>query len=145
MKVDQLVATAREAMSVRRVYGEPFEKDGVTLIAGARVSGGAGGGGGQDQNGQEGEGGGFGVQARPTGAYVIKDGQVRWMPAVDVNRVIAMLGSVLMVFFVTRARIVRLRSRAQIDDAAEAGRRRRRHRSHGRRGSNHSTKQAIAT
>jgi uncharacterized spore protein YtfJ len=108
MKVDQLVATAREAMSVRRVYGEPFEKDGVTLIAGARVSGGAGGGGGQDQNGQEGEGGGFGVQARPIGAYVIKDGQVRWMPAVDVNRVIAMLGSVLMVFFVTRARIVRL-------------------------------------
>lgn len=112
MKVDQLVATAREAMSVRRVYGEPFEKDGVTVITGARVSGGAGGGGGHDQEGQEGEGGGFGVQARPTGAYVIKDGQVRWMPAVDVNRVIAMLGAVLIAFFVTRARIVRVRSRS---------------------------------
>lgn len=118
MKVDQLVATAREAMSVRRVYSEPFEKDGVTVITGARVSGGAGGGGGQDQQGQEGEGGGFGVQARPTGAYVIKNGQVSWMPAVDVNRVIAVLGSVLIAFFVTRMRIVRLKTRAPLGDAA---------------------------
>lgn len=114
MKVDQLIATARETMSVRRVYGEPFEKDGVTVIASARVSGGAGGGGGQDQQGQEGEGGGFGVQARPAGAYVIKDGQVRWMPAVDVNRVISVLGAVLISLFLTRARIVRLRTRAAL-------------------------------
>lgn len=112
MKVDQLIATARETMSVRRVYGEPFEKDGVTLIATARVSGGAGGGGGQAPEGQEGEGGGFGVQARPAGAYVIKEGQVRWMPAVDVNRLMSMLGAVLIVFFFTRVRIVRLRTRA---------------------------------
>jgi len=89
MKVDQLIATARETMSVRRVYGEPFEKDGVTLIATARVSGGAGGGGGQ-----------------------APEGQVRWMPAVDVNRLMSMLGAVLIVFFFTRVRIVRLRTRA---------------------------------
>src|SRR6476661_98011 len=114
MKVDQLIATARETMSVRRVYGEPFEKDGVTVIASARVSGGAGGGGGQDQQGQEGEGGGFGVQARPAGAYVIKDGQVRWMPAVDVNRVISALGVVAVAFFIARARIEKLRVRAAV-------------------------------
>jgi hypothetical protein len=35
-------------------------------------------------------GGGFGVSARPIGAYVIRDGEVRWRPAVDVNRL--MLG-----------------------------------------------------
>lgn len=114
MKIDQLVTSVREAITVRRVYGEPYEKDGVTVIAAARVSGGAGGGGGHDPQGQEGEGGGFGVQARPAGAYVIKDGQVRWMPAVDVNRVISALGIVAVAFFIARARIERLRVRAAV-------------------------------
>ncbi len=36
----------------------------------------------------KGSGGGFGLSASPVGAYVIKDGKVTWMPAVDVNRVI---------------------------------------------------------
>jgi len=113
MKIEELLTTAREAITVRRVYGEPYEKDGVTFIAAARLSGGGGGGGGQDKNGQEGQGGGFGVQARPAGAYVIKDGNVRWMPAVDVNRVIAALGAVVVMFLITRARIVRIRAKAR--------------------------------
>ena len=112
MNVDQLVATAREGMTVRRVYGEPYEKDGVTVIASAKVSGGAGGGGGHDEGGQEGEGGGFGMQARPAGVYVIKEGQVRWLPAVDVNRAMAVCGAVLIAFFLTRARVAHVRSRA---------------------------------
>lgn len=112
MKIEELLTTAREAITVRRVYGEPYEKDGVTFIAAARVSGGGGGGGGHDKDGQEGQGGGFGVQARPAGAYVIKDGNVRWMPAVDVNRVIAALGVVIVMFLITRARIVRIRAKA---------------------------------
>jgi uncharacterized spore protein YtfJ len=113
MKIEELLTTAREAITVRRVYGEPYEKDGVTFIAAARVSGGGGGGGGHDKDGQEGQGGGFGVQARPAGAYVIKDGNVRWMPAVDVNRVIAALGVVIVTFLMTRARIVRIRAKAR--------------------------------
>jgi hypothetical protein len=28
------------------------------------------------------------VNSRPSGVYVVKDGDVRWIPAVDVNRVI---------------------------------------------------------
>lgn len=32
---------------------------------------------------------GFGVIARPAGAYVIRGDQVRWQPAVDVNRIFA--------------------------------------------------------
>jgi uncharacterized spore protein YtfJ len=71
MKMDDLVATARDALTVRRVYGEPYEKDGVTFIPAARVSGGGGGGGGTDDEGVGGEGGGFGLSARPAGAYVI--------------------------------------------------------------------------
>ena len=43
---------------------------------------------------------------------MIKDGNVRWMPAVDVNRVIAALGVVIVMFLMTRARIVRIRAKA---------------------------------
>lgn len=112
MKVDDLVTTARDAITVRRVFAEPYERDGVTLVAAARVSGGAGGGGGHDQGGQEGEGGGFGVQARPAGAYVIKNGSVTWMPAVDVNRVLTVLGAIAVAFLLSRPRLVRARAKA---------------------------------
>lgn len=103
MKFDDVVAVARDAMTARRVYGDPFTSDGTTVIPAVRVSGGAGGGGGHDPKGQEGEGGGFGLQARPVGAYVVKDGSVRWMPAVDVNRVIGVLGALGSVYLLTRA------------------------------------------
>ena len=69
---------------MRRVYGEPIEQEGVTVVPAAAVRGGGGGGGDSNGNG----GGGFGVAARPVGAYVIRDGEVVWRPAVDVNRVV---------------------------------------------------------
>ena len=75
MKVAELVTTVRDAITASRVFAEPYETDGVTVIAAATVAGGAGGGGGHDERGQEGEGGGFGVRARPAGAYVIKGRQ----------------------------------------------------------------------
>jgi hypothetical protein len=84
------------------------------VIAAATVAGGAGGGGGHDERGQEGEGGGFGVSARPAGAYVIKDGRVRWRPAVDVNRLVATVGAVAIAYLFTRARIEKARARAAI-------------------------------
>ena len=81
-KIDDLVTTARDAITVRRVYGEPVTQDAVTVIAAASVWGGGGGGRGRDQQGQEGQGGGFGLHARPVGAYVIK-GRRRAMDARD--------------------------------------------------------------
>ncbi len=80
--VDELLKGAQETITVRRVFGEPYEQDSVTIIPAAAVRGGGGGGGDSEGNG----GGGFGVQARPVGAYVIKDGDVRWQPAIDRNR-----------------------------------------------------------
>ena len=80
MKLDQFVSTASDAITVRRVFAEPYEKNGTTVIAAARVQGGGGGGGGHDKDNQEGEGGGFGLAARPAGAYVIRDGKVSWQP-----------------------------------------------------------------
>jgi uncharacterized spore protein YtfJ len=115
MRVAELASTVRDAITVSRVFAEPYEKDGVTIIAAATVAGGAGGGGGHDDRGQEGEGGGFGVVARPAGAYVIKDGTVRWRPAVDVNRLVATLGAVAIAYLFTRARIKKARATAAIN------------------------------
>src|SRR5207247_9464559 len=87
--VRQTIEQARDVMSVRRVFGDPYEKNGVTVIPAARVQGGAGGGGGQGPNGEgRGSGSGFGVNARPAGAVVIRGDDVDWRPASDVNRVI---------------------------------------------------------
>jgi uncharacterized spore protein YtfJ len=90
--VDQMWKGARDAVTVKRVYGEPVERDGVTVIPAAAVRGGAGGGGDNEGNG----GGGFGLAARPIGAYVIQDGSVRWRPAVDVNRVLLLVAAVVL-------------------------------------------------
>jgi uncharacterized spore protein YtfJ len=104
MKMNELFSAAGDTMTVRRVFAEPYEKDGVTIIAGAVVSGGGGGGSGHDSEGQEGEGGGFGLTARPAGAFVIRGGRARWRPAVDVNRLAAIAGLVAVVYLVTRRR-----------------------------------------
>lgn len=108
MDVEQMLSSARDAITVRRVFGEPYEHDGVTVIPAARVSGGGGGGSGNDPNRGTGQGGGFGVQARPVGAYVLKDGAVRWTPAVDVNRVIGAAAAVLLGAMVTQVRWAKL-------------------------------------
>jgi uncharacterized spore protein YtfJ len=110
MEVAELATTVRDAITVSRVFAEPYEEDGVTVIAAATVAGGAGGGGGRDERGQEGEGGGFGVIARPAGAYVIKDGRVWWRPAVDVNRLFATVGAVAIAHLFTRVRIEKARA-----------------------------------
>ncbi|MFH5824344.1 spore germination protein GerW family protein [Georgenia sp. AZ-5] len=109
--IDLPTQTAREALHVRRVFGEPYERDGVTVIPVAKVMGGSGMGFGSESAGEDepatgaaatgpgahgpahagegsGGGGGFAVRARPVGVYVIKDGAVSWQPALDLNRVI---------------------------------------------------------
>jgi uncharacterized spore protein YtfJ len=91
MEFQETIATARDAITVRRVYGEPYERNGLVLIPAASVSGGAGGGGGTDPSGNEGGGSGFGLSGRPVGAYVIEDGRVRWEPAIDVTRLVLQL------------------------------------------------------
>jgi uncharacterized spore protein YtfJ len=100
-----LINSAREALTVRRVFGEPYERDGVTVIPAAVIRGGAGGGAGREEGHQEGQGGGFGLTARPAGVYVVKDGAVGWQPAVDVNRIVgtAVLAWIAVVWLVSQA------------------------------------------
>jgi uncharacterized spore protein YtfJ len=105
MRVMDVVNEAKAAMRATAVFGEPFEKNGITIIPAARISGGAGGGGdeGQPQAG----GVGFGVSSRPVGAFVIKGGDVSWQPALDLNRVILMGQLVAIVALLTARAIVK--------------------------------------
>ncbi len=81
----------KDALNVRRVFGDPYVVDGVTIIPVARVAGGGGGGAGEgmdDNQPSRGFGTGFGLGAHPVGVYEIREGDLRWRPAVDVNRVV---------------------------------------------------------
>lgn len=106
------IERAQDVLTVRRVYGEPIERNGVTVIPAATVGGGGGGGGGggQDRAGQRGTGygGGFGVSAKPAGAFIVRpDGSVTWRPAIDVNRTIFMGQLVAIVFLLTIRSVVK--------------------------------------
>jgi len=100
MNALEAVSQAKDVINVRRVYGEPYQEDGLTIIPAANVIGGGGGGGDTAGNG----GAGFGVRARPAGAWVIKDGDVQWKPALDLNRVI-LVGQIIAIvaLLVTRS------------------------------------------
>ena len=101
MEVKYILAQARDVMTVKRVFGDPYEKDGVTVIPVAKVGGGGGGGGSEE--GDKGFGAGFGLSTKPAGVYVIRDGQVGWRPAVDVNKVI-MGGQIVAIFLLLTIR-----------------------------------------
>lgn len=88
-EVLETIERAKDAINVKRVFGDPYEKDDVIVIPAARVQGGGGAGGGEAPDGQgAGSGGGFGVNAKPAGAFVIHGDDVRWRPAIDVSKII---------------------------------------------------------
>lgn len=114
MEVQEVLAQARDAMTVKRVFGEPYEKNGITVIPAARVQGGAGGGGGEGPEGQgRGSGTGFGLSARPVGAYLIRGDDVTWRPAVDLNRIVLGGQIVAIVALLTIRAIVKARTKTQ--------------------------------
>ncbi len=104
MQVDELVAAATDVITVRRIFGEAYERDGVTVIPAAAVSGGLGAGAGTDENGRNGEGGGYGLSGRPVGAFVIKNGDVTWKPTFDPARILAAVAVVAVAHLLTRRR-----------------------------------------
>jgi uncharacterized spore protein YtfJ len=112
MDAAELVAGVRDALTVQRVFGEPFERDGTTVIPVARLQG--GGGGGQNEAGDDGSGagGGFGLSARPAGVFVLAGGRVRWEPALDINRIVLGAQVVAVVGMVVARSIVKARLKA---------------------------------
>jgi uncharacterized spore protein YtfJ len=111
MDAQEMISGARDAVSVKRVYGDPYEKNGLTVIPAATVRGGGGGGSGENQGGDTGGGGGFGLAARPAGAWIIEGDQVNWKPAVDVNRVVLGAQAIALTAIVVTGRILLAHSR----------------------------------
>jgi len=134
--VENLLAKAADNLSVRRAFGTAYEKDGMLIIPVAIVAGGGGGGTARNRrdhpaagpgsppeeaatehditpqdSGRTEAGGGFGGLVLPSGAYVVKGDQVRWVPAVDVT--IAMLASLSLVRMLARARARQRRYRSR--------------------------------
>jgi uncharacterized spore protein YtfJ len=81
----EVLQHTQENISARRVFGEPIIADGATVLPVAVVGGGGGGGSKSEKEG----GVGFGLGARPAGVFVIKDGDAKWKPAVNVNLIVA--------------------------------------------------------
>ena len=115
MDVQELLGKAQDAITVGRVFGEPYEKNGVTIIPAASVGGGGGGGGGEGTEEGKGTGSGsgvgFGIGGHPAGAFVIKDGNVTWHPALDLNRLIARAQIVAIVALLTIRVLAKKRKR----------------------------------
>jgi uncharacterized spore protein YtfJ len=86
MNAEQVLARVQETVSAGRVFGAPVEREGVTLVPVAWVVGGGGGGVGQPTaDSTSADGAGFGLIAVPIGAYVIKDGDARFVPSYDMG------------------------------------------------------------
>ena len=116
------IGKAEEAFTVRRVFGDPFEKDGVIGQSRGRSRCKAWSAGAAARLPVErgGTGTGFAMNTKPFGVFVLKDGEVTWRPAVDVNRMIlggqlVVIAALLTVRAIVKARVVRelVRSRAK--------------------------------
>ena len=98
-----LVERMQEKFRAQIVYGDPIEKDGTVLLPAAWVAGGGGGGSGEQPDSQ-GEGGGFGLVARPSGSWVVTTEGARWVPAVDLTTIVLASSVLLMSYLRYRAK-----------------------------------------
>jgi uncharacterized spore protein YtfJ len=111
MDATALLEKAHDVLNGRQVIGEPYEKNGVTVIPVVTIRG--GGGGGDARTGTPGgAGGGIGLVARPVGAYVIRGDTVSWLPAIDINRIV-LGGQLVSIAAILMARSI-VRSRARL-------------------------------
>lgn len=122
-----LTNAANDTFTVRRVFGEAYERNGTLVIPVARLWGGTGSGSGGGEAGapasdadtarggvQEGHGGGggYGVHVKAVGVFVVDETGAHWQPALDLNRVIlggqvvlaAVLGTFALAWAVKRRR-----------------------------------------
>ncbi|MBO9569563.1 MAG: hypothetical protein J7503_12150 [Cellulomonas iranensis] len=100
-----LTRSADDTFTVRRVFGEPYERDGALVVPVARVTGavgtatatGDGGVRGPRRDDDRGAGpygtgdagaGAFGTHVKAVGVFVVDDDGAHWHPALDLNRVI---------------------------------------------------------
>ena len=113
-----LTNAANESFTVRRVFGDAYDRDGTLVIPVARVWGatGSGSGGGEmalphhGEDGVEerganeghGGGGGYATHVKAVGVFVVDETGAHWQPALDLNRVILggqLVGAVVLSVF----------------------------------------------
>jgi uncharacterized spore protein YtfJ len=90
MDIEALLAKATNGASSGTAYGPVIERDDCTVIPAAYVLSAGGGGGGEGPSGEDcGSGGGLGTFSLswPVGAYVVRNGEAKWVPAFDATRV----------------------------------------------------------
>lgn len=75
--VERLADKLGISANASHIYGQPVERDGVTVIPVAKAAYGFGGGSGK-KAGDEGTGGGGGMSLTPIGYIEIKDGNTRF-------------------------------------------------------------------
>ena len=80
--VARLAEKLGASAGAKAVFGDPVERDGVTVIPVARAAWGFGGGEGEEGE-REGHGGGGGAIARPHGYIEISGGEARYRPLRD--------------------------------------------------------------
>ena len=105
-RLGKLAERLGASASARAVFGDPVERDGVTVIpvarvrygfgggsgrGGARGRGRKGGGSGEGEEEQYGSGAGGGVQAGPIGYIELHDGQARFTRIANPARLLALL------------------------------------------------------
>lgn len=106
-KLEESMVGARDTLTARRVYGEPYEKEGMTLIPAACVKG--CGCEGEPREAPGGRGSGFGMSARPVGAFQIRGDEVTWIPVADRTKVIILSQVVAIVALLVLRSILRAR------------------------------------
>jgi uncharacterized spore protein YtfJ len=105
---EKLTEKLGAAAQAAHIFGEPVERDGVTVIPVATARWGLGGGGGKKglASRSEGMGGGGGVIVQPAGYIEIKGNETRYRPILDPKLVIgaAVAGGFILMGLIRRLR-----------------------------------------
>lgn len=105
--VRDLLSQIQSSARVSTVIGEPVTVGERVVIPVVEVAyaGGGGGGSGQmlrtDHAEGGGGGGGGGVRVRPLGCWVVGPLEARWLPALDVNRIVMIGGAITLMTLLT--------------------------------------------
>lgn len=112
---EHLLDRLAEATKIEAVFGQPIERDGVTLITCSEQSIGLGGGfspakptdSNKERGENEGMGGGAGARGRPIAVVVMTRDGVKVKPIVNVTRVIFAQAVMVGIAFLLASRLLR--------------------------------------
>ena len=106
---DRFIGTIAEKLGAvakaATVFGEPVERDGITVIPVAKARWGFGGGAGQRKD-EDGAGGGGGVQVTPVGFIEIRSHEANFRPIRTASLPWIIAGGILSLFLLRKTRNV---------------------------------------